>query len=120
MKTYTVYFDKGVMKAFESPEKKTVHLAALRLCALPIAEESKELVEWLIFSEAKGVMFTSRDRATWQPDQTKFYEIEAEMRKETIKVSKFSRQDLVAIPTEYLIPVEPIEYQKVLVLVENN
>lgn len=110
-KLMTIFFDRGQMKAFESikePEKVIVktefniqirkgggkewahyyyELEAACDAALPVADESKEKVQGLIFEQMTDQLFRelaykSMNEEFVELDQTKSYNVECEMREE--------------------------------------
>lgn len=95
-KTFVIFFKDGQMMAFEMPQeislvgyskglaikmlneyKQLVETA--RLSALPVSKESEEKVKWLIWDDDVQTPPPCRDFENWQPNQTKEYQIEAEL-----------------------------------------
>lgn len=64
---------------------KTDRLEAARLAALPVVKESEEKVLRIIWFNNGKINYMNQQFSNWQPDQTKSYTIEAEMREESVE-----------------------------------
>lgn len=106
-KLMTVFFDKGVMKSYESLTQQyaTIKqynqaLEAARDAALPVAEESREMVSELIWMQTplkEREDWINNHLSVWQLDQTKSYNVECDMREKKQFVVGYANTKIVLV-----------------------